>query len=238
MLLKVYPVQSPSKEQKQSNSISDFSFSNDVVSLPPLRLDVLYALAGMRLGLVLVLGSEWIRIILSKTRQHQLHKDEVWVGMITYHLLQICQRVVDLAMLRLVGPHVEHQMPHRALVLGHLPVVDRNVGNLKVGIGPLGQVAGLDLLDDAAVGVHGFLLDVADEAVARPRRQQVREEHAVEEDALRAQDGHLHEPSRFGELHEGEEVHPLVVGFFEKGFDPVRAALARSSSKVRVCRSD
>ena len=123
--------------------------------------------------------------------------------------------MIDFPMLRLVRAHVQEQVAHGALALGHLPVVDGDVGHLEVWVGPLGQVAGVDLLDDAAVGVDGLLLEVADEAVAGARGEEVRQEHAVEEDALRADDGHLHEPARLGQLEEGEQVHALVVGFFE-----------------------
>ena len=133
-------------------------------------------------------------------------------------LVEVAQRVVDLAVLGLVGAHVQQQVAHRALALGHLPVLDGDLGRGHVL--PLGQLARLQVVDGPRVRDDRLLLQVPHEAVAGARRDEVRQEEAVEEDALRAQDHQPHEPARLGELHEGEEVHALVVGLFEEGFDP------------------
>ena len=132
-------------------------------------------------------------------------------------------------MLRLVCAHIVHQVPHRAAALGHVPVRDGNIGYRKVRVGPLLEMAGLDLADDVRIGVHGLLLEVADEAVAGARRQQVGEEEAVEEDALRAQDHHLHEPPGLRQLEEGEQVHALVEGLLEERLDPATRCQPRFS---------
>lgn len=50
---------------------------------------------------------------------------------------------------------------------------------------------------------------------------EVGDEEAVEEDALRAQEEGAHEEARGGELEEGEEVHAFIESFFEEGLDPV-----------------
>ena len=135
-------------------------------------------------------------------------------------LLQIPQRMVHLAMLGLVGAHVEHQIAQRAFPLRHVPVLDGDLG--RGGGFEHGEGAGVDGGDAARVGQHGFFLEVADEAVAGARRDEVGGDEGVEEDALRAEEHQAHEDARFGQREEGEEVHALVVGFFEEGFDPVR----------------
>lgn len=77
-------------------------------------------------------------------------------------------------------------------------------------------------MDDACVGEHGFFFEIADEAVAGAWRDEVGEEEAVEVDALRAEDHQAHEQAWFGDFHECEKMHALVVGFFKQGFDPVK----------------
>lgn len=91
----------------------------------------------------------------------------------------------------------------------------------------------LYLVDTPRVGVHGFFLEVADEPVGDFRRDQVAEEHGVEEDALRSQDERLHEQTWFAHLHEGEQVHALIVGLFEEGLDPAVVPL-EASERVQV----
>lgn len=49
---------------------------------------------------------------------------------------------------------------------------------------------------------------------------EVRDEHGVEEDALRAEDHDFHEPAWFGHLEEREEVHALVIRFLQQRFNP------------------
>lgn len=51
-------------------------------------------------------------------------------------------------------------------------------------------------------------------------RDKVCDGEAAEEDALSAEDHESHEWARFCELEEGQEVHSLVVGFFEESLDP------------------
>ena len=132
--------------------------------------------------------------------------------------------MIDLAMLGLIRADIQQQISHTALPLGHVPVSDRDLGGLE-GL-PLGQFAGVDVVDGEGVGEHGLLFEVADEAVAGAGRDEVGEEEAVEEDALGAEDHEAHKGARLGHFEEGEEVHALVVGFFEEGFDPVRGGLS------------
>ena len=98
------------------------------------------------------------------------------------------------------------------MTLGHVPVAHGDLGRLELL--PLGQLAGVKVGDDAAVRQDGLFLEVADEAMAGPWRDQIGEEHAVEEDALGAQDHEAHEPAGFGHLEKGQEVHALVVRLF------------------------
>lgn len=174
------------------------SRSNDLLPLPPHAPKILDPLARVRLRRILVLAHKRIRIRL---------------------LVQIAQRVVDLAVLGLVRSDIQQQIAHAALALGHVPVADGNLGGLEVL--PLGQLAGVDVGDGERVGEDGLLLEVADEAVAGARGNEVGEEHAVEKDTLGAEDHKAHKGAWGGHFEEGEEVHAFVVGFFEESFDPV-----------------
>jgi hypothetical protein len=88
--------------------------------------------------------------------------------------------VVDLAVLALVGADVQQQVAHRALALGHRPVLDRDVG--RVHLLPQRQAAGVEIGDLARVGDDGFF-EVADEAVAGAWGDEVGGEHEVEEES-------------------------------------------------------
>ena len=79
-------------------------------------------------------------------------------------LVQIAEGVVDLAVLALIGADVQQQVAHRAVALGHGPVLDRDVG--RVHLLPQRQTAGVEVCDLARVGDDGFFFEVADEAVA------------------------------------------------------------------------
>jgi hypothetical protein len=125
--------------------------------------------------------------------------------------------MIHLSVLSLISPHIQQQILHHAMALGHIPVRDCDLGRLEIL--PVWQPAGIHIRQCARVGDDGLLFDVADEAVADGGRDQVAEEEAVEEDALRAKDHGAHEQPRGVELEEGEEVHSLVEGFFEEGFD-------------------
>lgn len=114
--------------------------------------------------------------------------------------VQVAQRVVHLAVLGLVCTHVQDQVGHRVVTLRHVPVLDSDLG-CRHRL-PLGQLAGFDLLDGPCVSDDGLFLEVADEAVAGAWRDEVREEEAVEEDTLGAEDHETHEPAGFGQLHE------------------------------------
>ncbi len=123
------------------------------------------------------------------------------------------ERVIHLTMLGLVGPDVEQQIPHRPMTLGHVPILDGNLGRLKSF--PLGQLAGLDVGNGQRVRHDGLLLEITDESMAGAGRDEIGEEHAVEEDALGAEDHQTHEPAGLGHLEEGQQMHAFVVRFLE-----------------------
>lgn len=127
--------------------------------------------------------------------------------------------------LRTIGPDVQNQILHRPLALGNLPVLHRDIGDHEVRVGPFGQQALVDLVEAARVRVHGLLLEVPDEAVGDFGGDEVRQEHAVEEDALGAEDHDFHEPARLRHLHERQEVHALVEALLEERLDPAVVAL-------------
>jgi hypothetical protein len=135
-------------------------------------------------------------------------------------LLEIAQRVVDAAMDRFVSADVVDQILHRPLPLGHMPVSHGHIGDLEVRVRPFWQRALFDLLDASGICVDSLLLEVADESVGDPGRDKVADEDGVEENALRAEDHCLHEPSGLAHLHKGEKVHSLVVRLLQEGLDP------------------
>ncbi len=126
--------------------------------------------------------------------------------------------MIHLAMLRLICSDIQQQVPHATAPLGHIPVADGDDGGL--GGRPEGQFASVEIGDGARVGDDGFFFEVADEAVAGAQGEEVCEEEAIEEDALSAEDHGAHEEARGVRFQEGEEVHALVEGFFEEGFNP------------------
>ena len=159
-------------------------------------------LPGMHPPLILILAHERVRVL-------PLH--------------QIAQRVVHLAMLGLIGADIQDQIPNAPLPLRHIPVADGDLGSLG-GLKER-QVAGVDLGDEARVGDDGLLLEVADEAVARARRDEVGEEERVVPHPLRGEQHRAHEAARLRHGEEREQVHALVVGLFEEGLDPPVVAL-------------
>jgi len=111
----------------------------------------------------------------------------------------------------LVSSDVKDQILHSPLSLWHVPVRYSELRDLKLWVGPLWQVSVLNLANAARVGMDCLLLEVTDKTVGNLGRDQVAEEHGVEEDSLRANDHLLHEPPRLAHLHEGEKVHAFVV---------------------------
>lgn len=126
-------------------------------------LQILDVLARMRLTRVLVLRNERIGIVL---------------------LIQVAQRVVDLAMLRFVRSDVQQQVSHGTTPLGHVPILNGNVWRHKLL--PLWQAAGIKICNLSSVRENGFLLKKADEAMTGPRGDEVGKEEGVEEDTLGA----------------------------------------------------
>ncbi|KXH63971.1 hypothetical protein CNYM01_13806 [Colletotrichum nymphaeae SA-01] len=206
-----------------------------VVETPKSRLDYLVTLEslcsqrGVGLLAVLVLANERVRVLLLV---------EVAEGMVYASVNGLCRIIVSTALLlskgnfhcgkgriRTISPDVQNQILHRPLALGNLPILHRDIGDHEIRIGPLRQQALVDLVETARVRVHGLLLEVPDEAVGDLGGDEVRQEHAVEEDALGAEDHDLHEPARLRHLHERQEVHALVEALLEERLDPAVVAL-------------
>lgn len=70
------------------------------------------------------------------------------------------------------------------------------------------------------VGVHGLLLDVADEAVASLGADEVRQEEGVVHDPLGDHHRETEDGAGLLELEEGQQVHPLVLGLLQQRVDP------------------
>ena len=140
-------------------------------------------------------------------------------------LVQITKRVVDLSMLRLVCSDIEEKVFHSPLSLGYAPVVCCEIRDHELRVCPLWEFPGVDILNSERVREHGLFLEVADEAVAGARRDEVREEHAIEEDTLSTEDHEFHKPAGLSHLEEREEVHTFVVRLFQQRFDPAVVSL-------------
>ncbi len=99
---------------------------------------------------------------------------------------------------------------------------------MPIPLGDLGRVLGspltqigsllgsLDGVDDLGVGAARLLLDVSNESMAKRRRDYVGNEERRPEDELTADDGRAEDVSRVLHPDEGEQVHPLVIGLFQK----------------------
>lgn len=135
-----------------------------LLPFPPGGLDILNTFRRMR-GPVLVFAHERVRI---------------------GPLLQIAQSMIHLSMFRLVRSDVQHQVPDRLLSLRHVPVTNRDFRS-ECGRKER-QIACVDVGNAAGIGYDRFFLEVTDEAMARTRRDEVREEESVEEGSLGSQD--------------------------------------------------
>ena len=181
--------------------------SQHLASLPAGGPDVLDPLAGMVMSVGLVLAHEWVRIAV---------------------LLQVAKRVVHLAVLGLVGANVQQQVSHGPLVLRHVPIFNGDLGCRELL--PARQLPGIEVADGLGVGPDRLLLQVPDEAMTDLWRQEVGQEHAVVEDPLGSEDHEFHEPARLGHLHEGEQMHSLIVCLLQERLDPAVVSLQPSQA--------
>lgn len=85
---------------------------------------------------------------------------------------------------------------------------------------PETKFAGVEIGKRACVGPDGFFFEISDETVAGPGGGQIADEEAVEEYPLCTENHGSHEDAGGVEFEEREEVHALVEGFFDEGFDP------------------
>lgn len=169
--------------------ILNHNFStNDLAPLKPSRLE--RRVGSLMVSIALVVADERIGILL---------------------VVEVAQGVVHTAVNCLIGTNVKDQIPHGPFSLGHLPVRDSKIGNLEVRIRPLGKIALFNLPDTSSIGVDRFLLEVANETVCNSWRDQVAQEHGVEEDTLRPENHRLHEPAWLAHLHKGEKMHSFIV---------------------------
>lgn len=154
----------------------------------------------------------------------QLWQFELGRERIGIRCIQVSKSMIDLTMLGLVRTYIQQQRSHTTLSGGHLPVF---YGHLRcLQLLPLRQVAVVEIIDRLGVGDHGLFFEVPNEPMADLRGDHVGQREAAEEYALCAEDHEPHQGTWFGELEECEQVHALVVGFFEEGFDPDGVFLA------------
>ena len=94
---------------------------------------------------------------------------------------KICEMVVQITVAGLISSHVRHHYAEAGIGV-ELVVLNRFLGCLEVG--PVRQVALVDLLEQDSVGVHGLLLQVTHEAVAEALRDGQVPDRAAAIDAL------------------------------------------------------
>lgn len=61
--------------------------------------------------------------------------------------------------------------------------------------------------------------------MTKTRRDEVPDKHGVVKDTLRRENQEPHQSAGTVQLGEGDEVHSLVVGFFQEGFNPALVEL-------------
>ena len=64
-------------------------------------------------------------------------------------MVEVAEGMVDLAVLGLVGPDIEHQVANGSMTLGHIPVPDGNLGRFELL--PFGQFPTIDIGNDPGV---------------------------------------------------------------------------------------
>ena len=107
------------------------------------------------------------------------------VGIGVLDLIKIAEGVVDLPVLALIGANIQKKVAHSATSFRHFPVVNRNLGNLKLL--PLRQSAGINILDLARVRDDGLFLEISYKSMYGARTNEVREEQGVAPDTLSAE---------------------------------------------------
>lgn len=128
---------------------------DDIHSLVALRLSG----RSRRASATLILRNEWIGVFL---------------------LIQVAEGVVYAAMARLISTDVQDKILHTSFTLRHLPILDSEIGNHKIRIGPFRQVAFLDLLDTHRVRVNSLFFEVANKPVRDLGGNEIRYEEGVE----------------------------------------------------------
>ena len=108
---------------------------------------------------------------------------------------------------------VEEEIAHCAVTLGHLPVVDRNVGRWQFF--PFGKTTRVEIFNLARVCDDSFFLEVANEAVNSTWAEEVGEEQCVAPYALGSKHHEAHETSWSLHLEEDQEVHAFIVTFLD-----------------------
>lgn len=136
---------------------------------------------------------------------------------ILVRFLHACECVIHVAVTRFISSNHFNDISHRGS-FGQLPVFQCHVGDLAAC--KVRQSASVNVMKQMCVGSDGLLFQVTHETMADLGRQQIGEEKQIEEHALSTQDGQSEDRAALTYLHEREQVHPLVLGFFEERVDP------------------
>mmetsp|Transcript_5595 Transcript_5595/g.10017 ORF Transcript_5595/g.10017 Transcript_5595/m.10017 type:complete len:208 (+) Transcript_5595:172-795(+) len=128
---------------------------------------------------------------------------------------QIPHMVVDEAMISFISSHDQNHVTERS-IFWHVPVLNGNLWRRDV----------LDLtlinhVQHLGIGVHSFLLKVANKAMGYARRDNIEYRVGREEHTLASNDHQALVPSLLRQFHEGHQMHALVLRLIHGRLDPI-----------------
>ena len=141
----------------------------------------------------------------------------MFVERILVGFLHTCKGVIHVAVTGFVSTDDFHHVSHRC-GFWQLPIFQGHIGHLPIH--KVWKDTGVNIMKKMCVGSHRFFFQIPYESVAYLRREYVRQEEQIEKHTLCPQDGESEERSALTDLHECQQMHPLVFSFFQERVDP------------------
>mmetsp|Transcript_25747 Transcript_25747/g.39158 ORF Transcript_25747/g.39158 Transcript_25747/m.39158 type:complete len:239 (+) Transcript_25747:570-1286(+) len=139
---------------------------------------------------------------------------------------QVADVVIHQAVIGFISTHHQDHVP-QGCVLRHVVVLDSNLWSRNVL-----DLASIHHLEHFRVGVHSLFLEIPSEAVRNAGCDEVEEGVGRKEADLANNHQQALVPAHIGQLHEGHEVHPLVLRFVQGRLDPIAVHITSKSSEV------